>query len=174
MITLSKSKIDEFLSKVEVDEATGCHNFVGHCNPEGYGQLYVAYRKKGKHTERAHRIAWSIAHGEVPECLCVLHTCDNPSCVNPEHLYLGTNADNMKDKADRERIVGERNPNAKLTERQVLDVLKMFHEDKCTIGAIAREYAVGHSTIGNIVKGRRWKHIYKRFMEVQNDKNVSN
>jgi hypothetical protein len=84
------------------DPKTGCLLWTGHRDPGGYGRMGVDHTT----TRSAHRVAWEIAHGSIPEGMLVLHTCDNPRCCNPEHLKLGTHADNMRQKAERGRGKG--------------------------------------------------------------------
>jgi hypothetical protein len=75
-----------------------CWHFTGWLDKDGYGVL-IAHRRH----QRAHRVAWALTHGPIPDGLLVLHTCDRPGCCNPRHLYLGTQADNMADMIDRDR-----------------------------------------------------------------------
>ncbi len=160
-IILSESVKDRFFAKVRIDKKTGCHIFTDYCDRDGYGKFNVG----GIHyTETASRVAWVIANGQIPDGLCVLHRCDNPPCVNPEHLYLGTNQDNTDDMKRRGRsTAGERNSHAKLKEYQVLDILRLFHNG-LSMGTIARRYSVSLPTISHIVYGRGWKHIYREFI----------
>lgn len=85
----------------------GCWNFTGAKQRNGYGQLRVNYKRWF-----AHRLSWTVHHGEIPKdnsyfkTMHVLHTCDNPACINPDHLYLGTHSDNMKDRNNRGRTHG--------------------------------------------------------------------
>ena len=80
------------------DRTSDCVLWTGHRDPGGYGRMTLPGTTRG-----AHRVAWEVAHGPIPEGMLVLHTCDNPRCCNPEHLKLGTHADNMRHKAERGR-----------------------------------------------------------------------
>lgn len=107
---------------------------------------------------RAHRFSYALHTGDMLVGLQALHTCDNPSCVNPAHLFAGTNADNMRDKAKKGRSrvpVGEGHGKAILTERQVRRILK----DPRPYTEIATQYNVAPSTIGSIKQRVSWKHL---------------
>lgn len=143
-------------NNIQVDE-NGCYNFLGHLNDDGYGRI----RKDGK-LVFVHREIWLKHNGEIPKDMCVCHECDNPKCLNIEHLFLGTHADNMADRKKKGRCSdnkGEKNPSVKLTEQQVRDIKMRISLGKDACYAIAREYGVTGETILHIKNGRSWRHV---------------
>lgn len=129
---------------------TGCIVFTGTLFDTGYGSICINYR-----TLSAHRLAWEIENGPIPNGLSVLHRCDNRACINPAHLFLGTQADNMRDMSEKGRSSrGEKNAKAKLTEAQV----RVIREDGRSHRAIAADYGVAKTTVGDIKRGRIWRH----------------
>lgn len=110
-------------------------------------------------TINASRMAWMIANGPIPKGLCVCHTCDNRACVNPRHLWLGTIAENNADKAAKGRSSwGEKNPNSKLMEEDILDI-----RQRLTVGesqaSIARYFKVSNTMISNIRTKKSWGRL---------------
>jgi hypothetical protein len=98
--------IDRFLAKYVPEPNSGCWLWTAHCDRQGYGTLTAMPEEsaKGKRWPfMAHRISFEQFRGPIPEGMCVLHKCDVPSCVNPDHLFLGSNADNMADKVAKGR-----------------------------------------------------------------------
>lgn len=149
-----------FWSKVDRTE-NGCWLWNGSRNPLGYGMVRVASRRPGP--IGAHRIAYELMHGPIPDELWVLHHCDNPPCVNAEaHLFLGTEADNARDKVAKGRhksgrVSGERHGRSKLS-RTVVDAIRArYASGATTMDALGQEYSVRTSTIWNIVNGRTWR-----------------
>lgn len=144
---------ERFWSKVSKSE--GCWKWQGAFRSDGYGKI----NKEGK-SHSAHRISWEITNGPIPEGLWVLHKCDNPPCVNPKHLFLGTAADNMADKMakGRDRYVphiGEDNPRCKLTVEKV----KEIRASDMTCNQLSELYGVTDGTISAIRTRKLWKHI---------------
>lgn len=129
----------------------GCHEWGKSVTFLGYGQIW----HQGKNCS-THKIAWQLAFGEIPEGFQVNHTCDNRRCCNPEHLYLGSQAQNVADAMARQRHVhGTSVGTSVLTDGQVAAILK----DQRKLVIIAREYGVNPSTISLIKRRKTWKHI---------------
>jgi len=141
--------LDRFLAKRKT--GPGCWGWTGCVAGNGYGKLKVCRRYVS-----AHRLAWFFRHDEWPaEGLVVRHKCDNPGCVRPDHLEIGTHADNVADKVAKGRQArGTRTNNAKLTEAQVLAI----RGDPRPQRAIAAEYGVGQSLVSRIRASKRWQH----------------
>jgi hypothetical protein len=101
-------------------------------------------------------MAYELVHGEIPDGVHVLHRCDNPSCVNPKHLFLGTHQDNMRDMSEKGRASrGEKNANAKLSQEQVLEIKASAVSSR----KLAPLYAVSDRQIRSIRSGQWWKHV---------------
>lgn len=129
-------------------------------NKKGYG--IMRWRKK---MTLAHRIAYELAYGEIPQALQVLHNCpngDNPSCVNPAHLRLGTNADNVADRVRKGRSKprrGEQHGRAKLNTEQVRNIRSLYAEGNLSQRQIGELYGVTQEQIGYIVNRKNWKDV---------------
>ena len=138
-----------FYAKINKGEPDDCWPWSAGRN-KGYGRFRL-----NKKLCNAHRIAYLLATGEQPGNLCVLHSCDNRACCNPAHLRLGTYADNMRDKAERGR-----NPLAKLTEKEVLEILdQLQHPCRGQQSDLAKKYGVTRQTISLIKVGQTWSHL---------------
>jgi hypothetical protein len=155
-----------FYSKVSIDAITGCHEWTACKLKEGYGQFRLGNKMK-----LAHRIAWARENGEIPEGMCVCHKCDNPSCVNPGHLFLGTHQDNMDDKKFKGRgnqPKGENNGSARITKEQALHVIQLLAvaprrpNGRIKYGELQKiaEYTeISYQTVRNISAGNAWQHL---------------
>ncbi len=160
---LAMSLRERFDAKYVVNEF-GCWIWTAARSSWGYGFLGVAREGAGMAMRGAHRISWELHRGAIPDGLSVLHRCDVPLCVNPDHLFLGTQKDNLKDMRFKGRGValevarGERNAMAKLTESGVLAI-----REKRAAGATYRELAEQHDTslsnVASVVTRRTWRHL---------------
>lgn len=145
--------IDRFMAKVQKTDS--CWNWTARKTPQGYGRFGFTGTNK-----LAHRVAFELFVGPVGE-LHVLHRCDNPSCVNPSHLFLGTNADNVADKVAKGRTlssVGVLNGHARLTQSDVLEIRKA-HAGGEQRSEIARRFGIVPAYVNQISKKQAWRHI---------------
>lgn len=146
-----------FWRKVRQAPGNACWLWTGALDHRGYGD----YRK---HTpeRKAHRLAWHVVNGPIPAGLFVLHTCDNPPCVRPDHLFLGTHVDNMRDSAAKGRNASQRYPglragaragNAKLTQANVQEIRSSTssHTD------LAHQFGICAEHVRRIRRGQRWR-----------------
>lgn len=109
---------------------------------------------------KAHRYSYLLAYGEIPESMLVRHKCDNPPCVNPAHLELGTNDDNMQDRKARGRYaIGSTHARTRLTEIQVLNIRADYVTGEYTYALLGKKYNVSKECIADIIRRRVWKHI---------------
>lgn len=164
-MSLSKPAIERVLDKVIPIPFSGCWIFMGATNHFGYGIAGTGGR--GEPVDRVHRIAYKYFKGEIPKGMFVCHTCDIPSCCNPDHLFLGTNQDNVNDMVKKKRnskpprnphIVGSAHPGAKLTEDQVLEIRDLYRKG-ITQKILAEQYGVARQSISKIVNNKRFKHV---------------
>ena len=124
----------------------------------GYARISLWISKNIRKGLLAHRVAFEYFNKtKIPQGICVLHHCDNPSCINPKHLYLGTKADNGIDMRRRKRVEGSKNGYAKLTEQKVLEIRDIY--PKLSYTKLAKKYDVSVSNIEHIIQRTRWDHI---------------
>lgn len=144
-----------FASRYEPEPMSGCWLWISSVTEDGYGRMWFS----GKEV-RAHRHSWELVNGIVPEGLVVMHKCDNPSCVNPDHLALGTVAENRADCVGKRRQArGERQGLAKLTATQVLEIRTRFSAGETRISSLAVDYAVSTFAIRCVVNRSCWRHL---------------
>lgn len=164
-----------FLSHVDVaDEA--CWLWMAYCDDDGYGVTSDTSGEGKGRTIQAHRRAYELFVGEIPSGMCVCHRCDTPACVNPDHLFLGTQQDNQKDKTAKGRqakggnvgvrlhpesysLLGEDNNAAKLTDAQVREIRARHQAGEAGYKRLADEYGVSKSVIRDVIKRITWSHI---------------
>ena len=173
---LSSQDLARFWSNVDVRGPDECWEWMAGKFSDGYGTFSLGSRTPDSGTTfRAHRVAWRIAKGPIPPTLCVCHQCDNPPCVNPRHLFLGTIADNHADRSRKHRTAsgdhggarthpecrprGERHGMHKLTASQVLAIRAEYASGRVTQEALGHEYGVNHRHISNIVRRKSWAHV---------------
>lgn len=157
-----------------VDKTSGCWVWNGLRNSKGYGRFSI-----GETMALAHRVVWGFTNGGLQHGnfeLCVLHRCDNPPCVNPDHLFLGTRLDNNRDMKFKgrargavgdasgrrkypERYMGERCAGAKLTEDQVRQIREMYQFGVVGFIRLSKMFGVADPEIERIVKRKLWKHV---------------
>jgi hypothetical protein len=155
-LPLAKRASKRFWAKVR--KGDGCWEWTA-SQQNGYGAF--GFGKRGQNV-RAHRFSYFLAHGDVPDRKHVLHRCDNPRCVRPDHLFLGTDADNAADRDAKGRWhggIGERAHKAKLTAREVVEIRQRYEEGGTSYPKLAREYGVTWPAIYAIVRRRSWKHV---------------
>lgn len=163
--------LPSFAAKVSIGAPDECWEWQGAQVRYGYGNSTLILQ--GKRVRGAHRVAWVLQFGPIPNNLCVLHKCDNPPCVNPAHLFLGTRADNIRDcirkgrnKTDiagemarhpERRAKGEKIGLAKLTEKDVENIRRLYKEG-WPQDIVGSKFGVSQSTISHIINRKTWKH----------------
>lgn len=160
------SKIEKrFWQKVNKDGPVPAHvPHLGKCwtwisvikKKKGYGVLYRLRKEL-----LAHRISYEIFNGEIPTGLLICHKCDNRSCVNPDHLFAGTQKDNIQDSLSKGRMLGPRgtkNGANKLTESQIIEIRTM-RTSGATLVAIAGKFGISFQHVGAICSGFKWSHL---------------
>jgi len=150
-MTRYKPIAERFIEKCEIS-MEGCWTWSGAVNANGYASFW-----DGDKTETASRVAWRLFCGAIPDDLSVLHRCDNPRCVKPSHLFLGTHNDNMADKVLKGRaakLAGELNPRAKLT-AAAARAIRMSSE---STSVLSQRHGINATTIQRIRAGKAWVH----------------
>lgn len=150
---ITDSEIEQkLISMRSVNEITDCWIYTGRINKDGYGRI-------GK-SAVAHREAYRLWVGQLVKGLYVCHTCDNPACINPKHLFLGTPLKNVADKVAKNRqAVGGKGIASKLTAEQVIEIRTRYSQGGISQAKLASEYGVKSNAIGAIVRGKSWKHV---------------
>lgn len=150
---MTKTLLERFESKFTRGNEEDCWEWNATRNKNNYGYIGI-----GRIPKLAHRVAYQLYIEEIPEGMCVLHRCDNPACVNPSHLFVGTLSDNSKDcvvKKRHNKPVGEAHYRAKLNVKAVLDI----RNSKLSKKELAEKYGVKLSTIYHVIDRTKWKSV---------------
>ena len=152
-----RAPTERFWEKVDRSGGDGsCWEWMAGTNHKGYGSFSIGHAR----VELAHRVSWRLANGPIPGGQYVLHSCDNPRCFNPRHLFLGSLADNVRDMCQKGRSCrGAAHPHSKLNAEAVRQIWALRADDHLSIRAIARKYGVCPTTIRQIFDGVAWKHV---------------
>lgn len=148
------SPLERFWRHIEPDTNGGCWLWSGTLLDVGYGQFSVNRAKTS-----AHRFSWESLRGPIPSGMFICHRCDVRACVNPDHLFLGTQADNMRDAAHKGRVSrGDNHLNAVVNETIVREI-RALAEAGQKPAQIAKTYGLKRTTVGAIVRRRAWAHV---------------
>lgn len=151
-LNMSGTINDRFFSRFKIDEKSGCWNWTAHRDKDGYGFL------PGDNSNiRAHRYSYAYHYGEDISGILVCHKCDNPGCVNPDHLFIGNAKDNVTDMISkgRDMMIGSRNNKAKLNEYDVAEIRK----STLSTNDLSKKYKVSKSSIKRILTRKNWDHV---------------
>ena len=147
-----------FWNKVTPLDKDHCWAWQGKRTEGGYGHIrYMLPSGNWSHVV-AHRVSWELHNGQIPAGMLVLHRCDNPPCINPNHLFLGTHTDNARDREAKNRggaLAGDKHPFSKLTSRDVLEI----RSSTKPLRYFAEKFGVSIPTVCDVRKGRTWNHI---------------
>lgn len=154
---MGMTKDERFWSKTETSEHHDCWNWDACTDRGGYGN----FSDKGK-MRIAHRVAWELSKGDIPEGLCILHKCDNRRCCNPLHLFLGTYLDNNRDRARKNRnnhALGEAHGLSRLTESAVRQIRELYGTDGHTSVTLAKVFSVSKDAVMSAIRRKTWRHL---------------
>jgi hypothetical protein len=166
-VNLTTEQIDYFWSKVRESE-DGCWDWQFALDRKGYGKMAIKYPgTKRNRMLLCHRVAYFLSEGEFPAKLSVLHKCDRPVCCNPDHLFLGTQDDNIQDMMRKgrhnsyspNRSMGENINTAKLNADQVREIRRLYALGGYTQVRLAAMYGISSASLSALVRGVSWKHL---------------
>lgn len=150
---------DRFYSKIRKGDVTGCWNWTASKRKARGGFVYGQFSLNG-YPEWSHRASWIIHNNEIPNGMLVCHKCDNTLCVNPDHLFLGTQTDNIRDMISkgRDALIGENNPHSIVNEKIVLEIRRYYKEGH-KVSRIMKKFNLKRGCVEPIIKRNTWKHI---------------
>ena len=153
--TLSEKDRARFWAKVERRGIDDCWEWTAYRTRAGYGRFGL-----GRRIVAAHRVAFTLMVARIPRGMLVCHTCDNPPCVNPDHLFAGTHADNEADSRAKGRAAcGERSGHSRLRLSEVREIRNRYAQREANQVSLAREYGVSQTTISAVVRRHTWRHV---------------
>ncbi len=159
-----KSILERFEEKINKDGPiqahmdTACWEWTAGKSRQGYGKF--GFGPCRGQLQGAHRVSWKLYKGPIPDGMGVLHKCHNPGCANPDHLYVGTQQQNMNDMVEANRQAkGSQYRFTKLTENEVLEIRNLYESDQFTQVELGNRFRVARRTIGHIVNRNVWTHI---------------
>ena len=158
MAVRRRSLEERFWAKVDKRGPDDCWEWEGCRINGGYGMIRRDSDPKGPRVV-AHRLAWELTNGPIPKALLVCHRCDNRPCVNPSHLFLGTQADNIQDSIAKGRFNGHLHGRRKLSEGEVFEIRRRYTGSFGEQAKLATEYRVGRSAICSILSGKSWAYL---------------
>lgn len=158
-IKLTEAQIKRFKLKFCTKGPDECWEWQASLDGSGYGQTHCDYPIR--HV-KAHRVAYFLENGQIPDHLCVCHRCDNRKCVNPSHLFLGSYAENSADMVAKNRSFrprGELQGSSKLKAHQILEIREIYSKGGISQRNLGIKYGVSQGTIYDITKRLKWKHV---------------
>ena len=157
---MHRTLAERFWEKVGIRSPDECWEWAGYCDNNGYGRIGEG-GKRGR-ILIASRLSWELHNGPIPDGLWVLHRCDNPSCVNPGHLFLGTQRDNVLDmyaKGRGNRPRGEAHVCARLTAEAIAEIRSTYMRGSISQRALGQQFGVSNVAISRIVRHKTWAHV---------------
>lgn len=145
---------ERLYKKIKQNGNNECWEWIASQNQYGYGRVWINNK-----IFLSHRLSYELHKGKIPKGLCVLHSCDNPPCCNPKHLFLGTHTDNMRDmerKGRSKHLKGDKHGSARLTLKEVIKIREIHASKKITIKEIGDDFSVSDGHVSRIINNKAW------------------